>query len=181
MSGFRDRIVEFKRVKATELIANPKNWRLHPESQKDAMEAVLREVGFAGATAVRKTAAGYELLDGHLRKDLAGDAEVPVLVLDLNDEEAAKFLATFDPIAGMAITDSKALGALLKEVEPTIFDESAAFRKLVADAMADLKQEQAEKKEPEYETPGMRLTPHEHYDYLVVLCTNAQEWSCAAG
>ncbi len=130
---------------------------------------------------MRQTAAGLELLDGHLRKDLAGDAEVPVLVLDLNDEEAAKFLATFDPLAGMAITDSRALGALLKEVEPTIFDESAAFRKLVADAMAELKQEQADKKEPEYEIPGMRLTPHEHYDYLVVLCTNAQEWNVLCG
>jgi hypothetical protein len=174
--GFRDRVVEFKRVKASELIPNKKNWRLHPEGQKDALSAVLGEIGFAGAVAARETPAGLELLDGHLRTSMAGDELVPVVVLDLNDEEAAKFLATFDPLAGMALTDASALGNLLAEIELTIEDESAAFRKLIADANAELEGEE-EKDEVQHEVPGMALQPHEHYDYLVVLCTNAQEWN----
>lgn len=179
--AFRDRIVEFKRVKASDLLANKKNWRLHPEAQKEALAAVLSEIGFAGALAARQTPEGLELLDGHLRANMAGDELVPVVVLDLNDEEAAKFLATFDPLAGMAITDGKAMAALLMEVEPTIKDESAAFRKLIADAMDELEEETKDGKLPEHEVPGMRLTPHEHYDYLVVLCTNAQEWNVLCG
>lgn len=46
---FRDRIVELRRVKASELRRNPQNWRQHPASQRSAMESVLAEIGFAGA------------------------------------------------------------------------------------------------------------------------------------
>ena len=118
-----------------------------------------------------QTPAGLELLDGHLRADVAGDELVPVVVLDLNDEEAGKFLATFDPLAMMALTDGAKLGALLTEVEATLEDGSAAFRKLIADAEVELEQEEAAagKAGTEHEVPGMRLQPHEHYDYLVVL------------
>ena len=94
----RDRIKEFRRVKASELIANPKNWRKHPARQKKAMEAVLQEIGFAGAALAREEDGKLHLMDGHLRKDLGGDAEIPVLVLDVTAEEADKILATFDPI-----------------------------------------------------------------------------------
>ncbi len=33
----RDRIKELRRVKASELLPNPKNWRTHPTEQADAM------------------------------------------------------------------------------------------------------------------------------------------------
>jgi len=105
---FRDRVVEFKRVKASEIAPNAKNWRLHSEWQKEAFAAVLNEIGFAGALVVRETEKGLEQLDGHLRANMVGDELVPVIVLDLNDEEAAKFLATFDPLAGMALTSGRA-------------------------------------------------------------------------
>ena len=31
---FRDRIVELRQVRASELVLNPKNWRRHPAAQK---------------------------------------------------------------------------------------------------------------------------------------------------
>ena len=43
--------------------------------------------------------------------------EVPVLVLDLNDEEADKLLALHDPLTAMAETDSAALSRLLEQVQ----------------------------------------------------------------
>ena len=42
----RDRVRELRRVKASELAANPKNWRTHPQAQKQALEGVLAEVGY---------------------------------------------------------------------------------------------------------------------------------------
>lgn len=40
--------------------------------------------------------------DGHARTEIAADAEIPVLVADLSDEEAEKLLATHDPLAQVA-------------------------------------------------------------------------------
>jgi hypothetical protein len=41
---------------------------------------------------------------------------LPVLVLDVNEEEADKLLATLDPLAAMALRDDAKLKALLSNV-----------------------------------------------------------------
>ena len=45
------------------------------------------------------------------------DMEVPVLVLDLDETEAAKLLVTLDPLAAMAQPDQDKLLALLRDVQ----------------------------------------------------------------
>ena len=101
----RNRIKEFRTVQAKELIANPQNFRLHPKSQRDAMEAILSEVGNVDVLKVVETDKGLMLLDGHLRQDIMADEPVQVIVLDLNEEEAKKVLLTFDHMGGMAEID----------------------------------------------------------------------------
>ena len=113
----RDRIKEFKRVKASEILPNPKNWRTHPKAQKDALKGLLAEIGFAGAVLARETPNGLMLIDGHLRTETMSDAEIPVLILDVDEAEANKILATFDPISAMAESDAAALDKLLREVQ----------------------------------------------------------------
>jgi hypothetical protein len=49
----RDRIRELRRVKASELVSNPKNWRRHPKEQSAAMRGLLNEIGYAGALLAR--------------------------------------------------------------------------------------------------------------------------------
>jgi len=174
---FRDRIKELRRVKAGELRANVKNWRVHPEGQKSALAGMLKEVGFVGALIAREVDGKLELIDGHLRADVAAESEVPVLIVDLNEAEAAKVLATYDPLSGMALVDDAQLAALLGEVN---LDDNAELRRLLTDLHEELKIEDKaaadggiEKREIE----GMALQPHEHYDYLVVLATTTQEWN----
>jgi hypothetical protein len=104
-------------VKASELRPNPRNWRRHPTEQAEALRGLLDDVGFAGAVLARETPDGLELIDGHLRTDLAGDAIIPVLVLDVTEAEADKLLATFDPIGAMATSDAEDLASLLETVE----------------------------------------------------------------
>jgi hypothetical protein len=114
----RDRIKEFRRVSAHELQPNPKNWRTHPTAQQDALRGVLAEVGIAGAVLARETAeGGLMLIDGHLRTDVMHDQEIPVLVLDVTEEEADKILATFDPLGAMAEADADKLREVLESVE----------------------------------------------------------------
>ena len=111
----RDRVKELRRVPASELLANPKNWRIHPEAQRAALRGVLEEIGFADAMIARETPNGLVLIDGHLRRDVMGDQEVPVLVVDVTAQEAEKMLLTFDPLSMMAHADTDQLVSLLAD------------------------------------------------------------------
>ena len=109
----KDRIVELRRVRASELTPDPQNWRRHPPGQASALRALLDQIGWADACLARQANRGLVLIDGHLRREVALDALLPVLVLDVTEEEAHTLLATLDPLAGMAIADEDALRALL--------------------------------------------------------------------
>lgn len=112
----RDRIKELRRVKASELRPNPKNWRRHPQRQHDALRSVLADVGYADALLVRELGNGsFEIIDGHLRAEATPNEFVPVLVLDVDAAEADKLLATHDMITGLAETDIAQLAALVEE------------------------------------------------------------------
>jgi hypothetical protein len=114
----RDRIKELRRVPASQLQPNPLNWRTHPRRQQDALRGILAEVGYADALLARETSAGgLMLIDGHLRAETTPDALVPVLILDVDEAEAAKILATLDPLAAMAQADAGRLDRLLREVD----------------------------------------------------------------
>jgi len=133
--NIRDRIKELRRVPANELRPNPNNWRTHPEKQLNAIRGVLAEVGFAGAELARELDDGtLELIDGHARAEVAGTAEVPVLVLDVDEAEANKIIATFDPIGAMAESDAAKLDAVLRDVETANEDLSQMIADLANEA-----------------------------------------------
>jgi DNA modification methylase len=54
------------------------------------------------------------LIDGHLRAETTPEAMVPVLLLDVTEEEADLILATFDPLGAMAEADAERYKALLQ-------------------------------------------------------------------
>jgi hypothetical protein len=116
-AGFRDRIKELRRVPASSLLPNPKNWRTHPQAQQDALRGILSEIGIADAVLARELPDGsLMLIDGHLRAETVADAMVPVLILDVTESEADKMLATLDPLAAMAEKDAEKLASLLGEL-----------------------------------------------------------------
>ncbi len=105
-------------MKASDLKPNPRNWRTHPETQRAALEGVLSEIGYADALLARELPDGsLELVDGHLRAETTPDQEVPVLILDVDEAEANKILATLDPLAALAMADNGQLDALLRNIE----------------------------------------------------------------
>jgi hypothetical protein len=75
-----------------------------------------------------------QIVDGHLRAETTPDAVVPVLVVDLDDKEADKVLATFDPLAAMAEPDEEQLAALLKGIETDSEALAAMLEQLAQDA-----------------------------------------------
>jgi hypothetical protein len=116
--NIRNRVKELRHVPASDLRPNPKNWRTHPKAQQDALRGILAEVGMADAVLARELEDGsLMLIDGHLRAETAADSTVPVLVLDVNEAEADKLLATLDPLAAMADSDAAKLDELLRNVD----------------------------------------------------------------
>lgn len=115
--NIRNRIKELRHVKASELRPNPRNWRTHPTEQVDALKGILADVGYAGAALARELPDGtLELIDGHARAEVSGEGTMPVLVLDVTEDESNKILATFDPLGAMAGTDAAKLDELLASV-----------------------------------------------------------------
>ena len=94
----RDRVKELRRVPASELRANPKNWRRHPPAQEAALRGVLEDIGFADAMIARETEDGLELIDGPGIKQPDGRYYFsPAAVLELNFTNASRLDATPKP------------------------------------------------------------------------------------
>ena len=114
---WRSRIVGHGEEAPDQLIANPRNWRIHTQGQQDALAALLDQVGWVQDVVVNRRT-GY-VVDGHLRVVLAisrAEATVPVVFVDLSPEEEALVLAALDPLSAMAVADEDALRALLADV-----------------------------------------------------------------
>jgi len=125
----RNRIKELRHVPASDLRPNPKNWRTHPKAQQDALRGILAEVGMADACLARELDDGtLMLIDGHLRAETIGEDTVPVLILDVDEAEADKILATLDPLAAMADSDAVKLDDLLRNIDTG----SEALQKMIA-------------------------------------------------
>jgi hypothetical protein len=135
MSEFiRNRIKGHRRVRAGDLVPHELNFRLHPDVQRAALEALYKEVGFARSLLAYEMPDGrLKLLDGHLRRDLDPDMEVDVEILDVNEDEARMLLLSIDPLAALADTQEQ-LHERLLEITPTDSEELKAAWQRAAEA-----------------------------------------------
>ena len=114
---WKSRIVGEGEEHPEQLLANPMNWRIHGKYQQETLQSVLDSVGWVQRVIVNKTTG--HVVDGHLRVELAisnNEPVVPVLYVELSEAEEKLVLATLDPIAEMAGTDSEKLEALVKDM-----------------------------------------------------------------
>lgn len=111
------KIVGHDRVAPDQLVANPLNYRKHPQAQRDALRDAIAEVGFIRSVTVNKRTGN--LIDGHERVWQALTSEQPFIdveYVDLSEDEEKKALATMDPISEMAQVDGAVLDQLLRDV-----------------------------------------------------------------
>jgi hypothetical protein len=121
MQQLRNRVKEIKRLKASEVAANPKNFRLHNDHQRQQFRSILGEVGFSGVSLAyysERNGGALTLLDGHMRSEEVGpDFESDFAILDVNDAEADKILLSFDWIGSLATIDEQKIRELTAEIE----------------------------------------------------------------
>ena len=168
---FRDRITELRRVPAASLVPHPHNWRRHGPDQQSAMHGLLAQLGYVNALIVREAGDGtYQVLDGHMRLELsAGAEEVPVLVVDVTDEEADLVLATHDPIGDLALPDEEYSDALARAV----WTDNEAINTVLRDLLLpDSTAEGADRGRAADVRLELAPQPYEHYDYVVLLARN---------
>lgn len=164
-SPWQNRIVGEGVKPASQFMANEKNWRVHPQAQRDALHGALNEVGWV-APVIENVRTGC-LVDGHERVWQAlqnDDAEVPYVQVDLSPEEEAYVLATLDPIGAMAQADQERLRELLQEVHT----EEGAVQQLLDDLLIEEKAESnpysRNVETPIYQPSAIRPAVSELYD-----------------
>jgi hypothetical protein len=110
----KNRIKEHRTIRAGDLVPHELNPRVHSQEQREALEALLGEIGFARSLLAYELPDGrLKLIDGHLRQGtLDSDELITVEVLDVTDEEARKLLLSIDPLAQLAEYDHRALDTL---------------------------------------------------------------------
>ena len=92
-AAWRNRIVGTGEEAPDQLLANPRNWRLHPRNQQAALAGSLDAVGWVHQVMVNRQT-GF-VVDGHARVALAisrNEPSVPVLYVDLSPDEEALVL-----------------------------------------------------------------------------------------
>jgi hypothetical protein len=115
----KNRIKAHRTVRVRDLVPHELNPRVHSTEQREALEALLGEIGFARSLLAYELPDGrLKLIDGHLRQGtLDPDELITVEVLDVSDDEARKLLLSIDPLAQLADYDRRALDALRQTVE----------------------------------------------------------------
>jgi hypothetical protein len=128
---------------------NPSQWRKHPESQLQSLQAVLQDVGWAGALLLNEKTG--HLIDGHGRKKVSvgKNGKVPVLVGSWSEDDEKKILATLDPLAGLAESDSDKLESLLRDIETDNEDLQQLLDDLAEDNDIQLEDESEPEEAPE--------------------------------
>ncbi|MCK6470858.1 MAG: hypothetical protein L6R28_03850 [Planctomycetes bacterium] len=167
-------------IEAGSLDENPLNWRRHSPEQLQSLRDLLDDpdVGWAGACLYNERT--KRLIDGHARKSVTDPKQlVPVLVGDWSEEAEKKILITLDPVGAMAQGDSEAYAKLVEMVNA----ESLWVRDLIHNTQAGLvaaeEDDPEEQAEPSAVLPQMECQPFEHYDYIMLLFRNEQDFQQA--
>ena len=171
---YRDRIKEFRRVKASELEPHPLNPKTHPIAQIEALRGSFAEFGICDLFVAFEPEPGrLQLVDGHGRTDIAGDQEVPTVILDITAEEAKMLVAVTGQTALLADWDDAKIADIVTAYKADDADLAHFLDGLkLFDPDGDDALPEADNGPDE-----MDLRPHEHYDYVMVLARTTHEWN----
>jgi hypothetical protein len=167
-------------IEAGSLNENPLNWRRHSQEQLESIRELLQDpdIGWAGACLFNERTG--RLIDGHARKQVVDPkTPVPVLVGSWSDEAEAKILATLDPVGAMAIGDAAAYAKLVEQVQA----DGLWIRELIHQTAAGIEAaengDEPDDEEPANNLPAMECQPFEHYDYVMLMFRNDQDFQQA--
>jgi len=168
-------------IEAGSLGDNPLNWRRHSQEQLQSIRELVQdpEIGWAGACLFNERTG--RLIDGHARKQVVDPkTPVPVLVGNWSPEAEAKILATLDPVGAMASGDQGAYAKLIEQVEADgLWVRDLLHQTAAGIEAADAEEAQAGDDDDAVHLPDMECQPFEHYDYVMLMFRNDQDFQQA--
>lgn len=168
-------------IEAGTLSANPDNWRRHPREQLDTLRELLDDpdVGWAGACLFNERTG--RLIDGHARRDVVDPATpIPVLVGSWNEEAERRILLTLDPVAAMAGADRELYENLAQQVTVDgLYARELIWQTAQGSTYAEDDEGKPTTMDEAQVLPDMECQPFEHYDYVLLLFRNSQDWQRA--
>lgn len=127
---WKNRIIEQGQRPASDFKFNPNNWRLHPQTQRNALNDILSRIGWIQGVIITRDGT---LIDGHARIEEAlkqgEETLVPFSMVDLSKDEEQTMLALFDPLGAMATADVEKFN----ELNGLLDLDSSALLEVVAD------------------------------------------------
>lgn len=113
----RDRITKMIRLPASQLVEHPRNPSIHSDQQRAIVGRLMNEIGIVDALKGIELPDGRVMIfDGHLRRDIAGNELVPVIITDLDETEFNAITAQFDWTTQLKTFDSEALEELISSI-----------------------------------------------------------------
>ncbi len=176
-----DRIVGFERIDPLQILANPFNHRIHSQYQQEIMEDTLDDLGWIQTVIINKNTG--HVVDGHLRVILAVREKertgenilVPVLYVDLSEDEEKAALATFDWIGSKATIDTAMLVENLRSVTAPVLTNS--LTKLTKDFNIRVPKLTGGSSAPEESSGGEELAP----EVMEVAVKLVEKWGVEYG
>lgn len=113
----RDRVIELVRLPASQLVEHPSNPSIHSDQQRAIVGRLMHDVGMVDVLKGRRLPDGrVQIFDGHLRRDIAGDEVVPVIITDLDESEFNAVTAQFDWTTTLKTFDTSRLEELIESI-----------------------------------------------------------------
>lgn len=118
---WRDRVIGSAMVKASQLLMNPDNFRLHTLLQKELVNQSLHQVGWVRRLLVNRK--NNLVIDGHLRLTLSleetkgNEIEVPVDYVELTTVEEQAILLMLDESVSQVFIDKERRDGILAVLE----------------------------------------------------------------
>lgn len=167
MMDIKNRIKEFKLVDPRELKKNPKNHHTHPVAQRRALKEAMDSLGWVQPLTLNEVTGN--LVDGHARLDEALELNiehVPVIIVELSEEEEAVALAAIVKTGHMAEID-RTLEADLLAIT-TGFNADLAALLGATGVNLDPVDENIEVTD-EHDPQGISMVPGEQFDYIMLV------------
>ena len=159
---------------------NPLNPRSHPAMQRRALSDIFDGLGMIQPVILNERTG--RLIDGHMRVEEyleRNQEEIPVIVVDMSEEEERHALFWLDRIGEMRNIDPQAETLLQMSLESEN-EYIGRLLELASDPSEELIEDVEEAKPQRFEDKlGVGLNPGERFNYVVLLFKTEIDWAAA--
>lgn len=170
--------METETIQIDELVHDPQNPRAHPTANIEAIRGSLNALGQRRPIIIDEN---NRILAGNgvvmAARQLGWNSVSAVRFNDMDEADKQRFAIADNRTSELSEWEDN-LSDLLQELE----SDDAELDRMLGELGREAEAETARKsggasRNDDDVIPAMELQPHEHYDYVVVLATNPQEWN----